>query len=271
MHTKNTKLEKLGITISNCLVCPVPPSENQSTYLTTPFNQMRSKFSAEDSISAPPPKWISLVSQQTAEFLRQMRLQEFFQDVSSEPNKTTNELDQSTKRSNRERTKESLNWTPPEGHCVGLDRYAQAIRERVNARFISCTQDAILQLIHFIFDNQFFSQTHGTAMGTNFSPQYANIFMHRFKQDFFAAQDLRPTPHTRRQTQDTSDGVPFVVQYIPGVEKLRHVLRSLRHIINDDEHLAKIFLTPPLLAFKQLQDLKQTTVHSKLPSLQDNI
>eukprot|EP00061_Rhincodon_typus_P016469 g44704.t1 len=47
-------------------------------------------------------------------------------------------------------------------------------------------EDAILQLIRFIlyhnvftFNNQFFIQTHGTAMGTRFAPQYANIFMHR--------------------------------------------------------------------------------------------
>eukprot|EP00061_Rhincodon_typus_P009721 g33430.t1 len=45
--------------------------------------------------------------------------------------------------------------------------------------------DAILQLISFIldlniftFDNQFFIQTHGTAMQTRFAHQYANIFMH---------------------------------------------------------------------------------------------
>ncbi|XP_072440483.1 uncharacterized protein [Chiloscyllium punctatum] len=45
--------------------------------------------------------------------------------------------------------------------------------------------NTVLQLICFIlyhvftFDNQFFIQTHGTAMGTKFAPQYANIFMHR--------------------------------------------------------------------------------------------
>eukprot|EP00061_Rhincodon_typus_P004337 g22331.t1 len=52
--------------------------------------------------------------------------------------------------------------------------------------------DAILQLIRFILDhifftcNKFFIQTHGTAVGTKHAPQYANIFMHNFKQDFFA-------------------------------------------------------------------------------------
>eukprot|EP00061_Rhincodon_typus_P010136 g34196.t1 len=75
----------------------------------------------------------------------------------------------------------------------------------------------------------------------------------------------------RRQTRDTSNRVPFVVQYFLGAEKLRHVLRSLQHNIDDDEHLAKIFPTPPLLIFKQPPNFKQTIVHSKLPSLQDNI
>eukprot|EP00061_Rhincodon_typus_P012171 g37739.t1 len=75
----------------------------------------------------------------------------------------------------------------------------------------------------------------------------------------------------RRQTQDTTSRVPFVIQYFPGVEKLCHVLCSLQHVIDDDEHLAKIIRTSPLLTFKQPPNLKQTSFHSKLPSLQDNI
>eukprot|EP00061_Rhincodon_typus_P006029 g26224.t1 len=67
------------------------------------------------------------------------------------------------------------------------------------------------------------------------------------------------------------DRVPFIVQYFLGAEKLRHVLCSLQHVIDVDEHLAKIFRTSPLLAFKQSPNLKQTFVRSKLPSLQDNI
>eukprot|EP00061_Rhincodon_typus_P015588 g43349.t1 len=64
--------------------------------------------------------------------------------------------------------------------------------------------DAFLQLICFIlnhnaftFDNQFFTQTHGTAIGTKFAPEYAKIFMHMFEQEFFIAQDpLQPTLYT---------------------------------------------------------------------------
>eukprot|EP00061_Rhincodon_typus_P018956 g48357.t1 len=70
--------------------------------------------------------------------------------------------------------------------------------------------------------------------------------------------------------QDTSDRVLFVVCYFLGVEKLCHVLRSLQHIIDDDEHLAKLFPVPPLLTFKQPPSLEQTIVRSNLPSNQDN-
>eukprot|EP00061_Rhincodon_typus_P011910 g37280.t1 len=158
--------------------------------------------------------------------------------------------------------------------------------------------EATLQLIHFIFDqsvltfnNQHLIQTHTIVMGTKFAPQYANIFMHKVAQDFFASQDLQPMLYTRyidlsfpwtyvltccsdlvgRQTQDTTDRVPFIVQYFPRAEKLRHVLCSLQLVINDDECLAKIIPMPPLLAFKQLPNLKQIIVRSQLPSLQDNV
>eukprot|EP00061_Rhincodon_typus_P003496 g20235.t1 len=55
----------------------------------------------------------------------------------------------------------------------------------------------------------------------------------------------------RRQKRYTSHSVPLVIQYFPGTEKLRHVLHSLPHNIDDNEHLAKIFRISPLLAFKQ--------------------
>eukprot|EP00061_Rhincodon_typus_P005041 g24025.t1 len=74
--------------------------------------------------------------------------------------------------------------------------------------------------------------------------------------------------HLRRQ--DTTGRVHFVVQYFPEVERKHHVLCSLQHVIND-EHLAKIIPVPPLLTFKQLPNLRQTIIRSKLPSLQDNI
>eukprot|EP00061_Rhincodon_typus_P002919 g18817.t1 len=66
-------------------------------------------------------------------------------------------------------------------------------------------------------------------------------------------------------------GYPSSSSTFPGVEKLRHVLHSLQHIIDDDEHLTKIFPMPPLLTFKQPPNLKLTIVCSKLPSVRNNI
>eukprot|EP00061_Rhincodon_typus_P009642 g33298.t1 len=70
----------------------------------------------------------------------------------------------------------------------------------------------------------------------------------------------------RRQTQDMTDKVPFVVQYFPGAEKLHHVLCSLQHIIDNNEYLTTIFSTPPLLASKQPPSLKQIIVLSNYPA-----
>eukprot|EP00061_Rhincodon_typus_P018385 g47537.t1 len=75
----------------------------------------------------------------------------------------------------------------------------------------------------------------------------------------------------QRQTQDTTDRVPCIAQFFPGVERLRHVLCSLQHVIDDDKHLTKIIPTPPILSFKQLPNLKQPNVCSKLLNHQDSI
>ncbi|XP_072359720.1 uncharacterized protein [Scyliorhinus torazame] len=77
-------------------------------------------------------------------------------------------------------------------------------------------------------------------------------------QQFQRATAKNRTDLLRRQTWDTTDRIPFVVQYFPGAEKLHHLLHSLQHVIDDDEHLAKVIPTPPLLAFKQPRNLKQT-------------
>eukprot|EP00061_Rhincodon_typus_P004121 g21799.t1 len=72
-----------------------------------------------------------------------MRLQEFFQDVSSKHNETTNEPAQLTERSMGEWAKKKSNWTPPEGRCPWFDKYAQAITECVNTGFVSCNHKVV--------------------------------------------------------------------------------------------------------------------------------
>eukprot|EP00061_Rhincodon_typus_P015651 g43442.t1 len=87
--------------------------------------------------------------------------------------------------------------------------------------------DTILQLIRFIFnhnvfpfDNQFFIQMRGTAMGTKFAPQYANIFMHEFEQNSFVAQDLQPALYTTY-----IDNIFFL--WTPGEESLKQLLSHI--------------------------------------------
>eukprot|EP00061_Rhincodon_typus_P003476 g20186.t1 len=96
-------------------------------------------------------------------------------------------------------------------------------------------------------------------IGTGYDAQ---LIDHQFHQ---------ATAKNRHDIFKDRHGIWDIVQYFPGAEKLHHVLRSLQHIINDDELLTKIFPTPPLLAFKQPPNLKQAIVCRKLPSLQDNI
>eukprot|EP00061_Rhincodon_typus_P010113 g34149.t1 len=118
--------------------------------------------------------------------------------------------------------------------------------------------DTILQLIRFIlnhniyaFDNQFFIQINGTTTGTRFSPQYANAYMHRFEQDFFAAQNFRPTLYTRY-----IDDVFFL--WTHGEELLKQL----------DNHINKF---QPTIRLTMDYSLESTIVCSKLPSLQDSI
>eukprot|EP00061_Rhincodon_typus_P016715 g45073.t1 len=361
MCTTNKKLKKFGTTTNNNQISlvlqlnAVPPQEHpSSTYLTTPFNRMRSKFSAKDSVSAPPPKWTPLVlyaqairecvnarfishahkvaqnitqAQRNAiralkincnivikpadkggaiviqnrmdyckEVYRQLNNQkhyrQLFADLTKEHTLQLNRLIKTFVPV----LQITLHILIPRTSRIG-DFYCLPKIHKANTPGRPIVLDANLQLIcftvehnAFTFDNQFFIQTHGTAMGTEFAPQYVNIFKHRFEQEFFADALIGTGYHAqlidrrfrhatvnnrndllRRQTQDTPNRVPFDIQYFLRPEKLRYVLCNLQHIINDDEHLGKIFPMSPLLTFKQLPNLKQTTVRSKLPSLQDNI
>eukprot|EP00061_Rhincodon_typus_P006018 g26203.t1 len=111
IHNKRKKLEKLGITTSS--------------------NQAFSGTTVERA--------------DTEEFIRRKGIREFFhkrQGVNCEPNGTTKEPEQSTRRSIVQRPKKrELNWTPPEGRCPRLDMCAQAVRRCINTRLISPTHE----------------------------------------------------------------------------------------------------------------------------------
>ena len=45
----------------------------------------------------------------------------------------------------------------------------------------------------FEFDNKFYKEIQGTAMGTKLAPAYANIFMGRLKHRILSHASLKPT------------------------------------------------------------------------------
>ncbi|CAJ0954263.1 unnamed protein product [Ranitomeya imitator] len=73
-------------------------------------------------------------------------------------------------------------------HDMGIEAVSQTLSE---ARLDKGTQDLCIDLLSlvlrenfFIFEDDFFLQTCGTAMGSNVAPAYANLYMDRFERDF---------------------------------------------------------------------------------------
>ena len=69
-------------------------------------------------------------------------------------------------------------------HTFGMDvvryfllKYKEYIHPRFNIRFILESIDVILKNNTCVFDNEYFLQLQGTAMGTVFAPTYANLSM----------------------------------------------------------------------------------------------
>ena len=57
--------------------------------------------------------------------------------------------------------------------------------------------DFILKHNLFVFDDERYLQTNGTAMGTKMAPTYTNIFMHYIGNTFPSSFNLRPTAYFR--------------------------------------------------------------------------
>ncbi|CAJ0956848.1 unnamed protein product [Ranitomeya imitator] len=73
-------------------------------------------------------------------------------------------------------------------HDMGIEAVSQTLSE---AELDKGTQELCIDLLNlvlrenfFIFEDDFFLQTCGTAMGSNVAPAYANLYMDHFEQDF---------------------------------------------------------------------------------------
>ena len=78
-------------------------------------------------------------------------------------------------------------------------------KKHIDRRVLSTTSsEDICQLIKFIFENnvisfndEYFSQECGTAMGTRMAPCYANIFMAQLAKNFLSGYPYKPLANYR--------------------------------------------------------------------------
>ena len=76
-----------------------------------------------------------------------------------------------------------------------------AVKEAFNDLYFS---DAILELLElslknndFVFNNEWFVQTSGTAMGVDYAPHYADIYMAKFEKEALQKCPLKPHTYLR--------------------------------------------------------------------------
>ena len=62
-----------------------------------------------------------------------------------------------------------------------LSKYTELIHSRFNTNFIVDSITFILKNNYFMFNEEYFLQIKGTAMGTKFAPMYANLVIGYFE------------------------------------------------------------------------------------------
>ena len=81
-------------------------------------------------------------------------------------------------------------------HSEGLDilkrQYENYPNKKVSTEDIGKMDDFVLKNNLFEFDSKFYKQISETAIGTNFDPPYACIFMNHIEMEFLKTQELKP-------------------------------------------------------------------------------
>ena len=81
-------------------------------------------------------------------------------------------------------------------HEAGLSALKKALESRsvkkIPTENLIKMAEFVLKNNLFEFNNKMFQQISGTAIGTNFAPAYACIYMDRVEQNFSKTQELQP-------------------------------------------------------------------------------
>ena len=71
----------------------------------------------------------------------------------------------------------------------------------------------------------------------------------------------------RKQRKEKLDRVPIVLTYSKILPDVRDILRKHQNTLHQSDRLQKVFLQPPLLAFRRDKNLCDTLVHKKTNAL----
>ena len=89
-----------------------------------------------------------------------------------------------------------VDFYPSIPHKAGLSALKEALENRsvkkIPTENLIKMAEFVLKNNLFEFNNKVFQPISGTAIGTNFAPSYACIYMDRVEQDFLETQELQP-------------------------------------------------------------------------------
>ena len=71
-----------------------------------------------------------------------------------------------------------------EGLTIVEEELGKADQNQLSAKTLTCLLEKVLKLNNFTFNEENFIQIKGTAMGTRAAPNFANVYMGRFEEQF---------------------------------------------------------------------------------------
>ena len=68
---------------------------------------------------------------------------------------------------------------------MNIDKFLESLHSRFSKEFVLKSVEFVLENNNLNFDNEYFNQIKGTAIGTIFAPTYANLTMGFFELTFY--------------------------------------------------------------------------------------
>ena len=131
----------------------------------------------------------------------------------------------------------------------------------------------ILKETSLLFNGKNYLQIHGTTMGTKMAVSFANLFMAAVETEILNASTKIVLSEVKFEERKSAllqkirahnKILPFVTKYHPAVTKLKKILLSKWHLIENHPLLSEIYKYPPIISYRRGKSLKDILVRSKL-------